>query len=119
MHNGVDLRKSAGGGEVVVAARAGTVELARRCRGYGLTVMIAHPDGSHTRYAHLKKLLVNKRQKVAAGQQIGIVGSTGNATGPHLHYEILTSLRRFVDPFPYLQSIVHSRQAPGQTGKKQ
>jgi hypothetical protein len=104
MHDGIDLKKSARGGDVVVAARAGTVETARRRSGYGLTVMIAHPDGSRTRYAHLQKLLVDEHQQVAAGQQIGIVGSTGRATTPHLHFEMLASTGRCVDPFPYLQA---------------
>jgi murein DD-endopeptidase MepM/ murein hydrolase activator NlpD len=118
MHEGVDLLKSARGGDAVTAARDGIVETARRCRGYGLTVMVLHSDGSRTRYAHLRKLLVREHQDVAAGQQLGIVGATGNATRPHLHFEILTALNRFVDPAPYLQQVLAADGRPGHTRSK-
>jgi hypothetical protein len=118
-HDGIDLKKSAAGGDAVVAARDGTVETARRRRGYGLTVVILHPDGSRTRYAHLQKFLVDEDQQVTAGQKIGIVGATGNATTPHLHFEILTALGRCVDPVPCLQAVAvaQSDQLSRQTAK--
>lgn len=113
MHRGVDLKKNAHGGDIVVAARAGTVTMARRCRGYGLLVDILHVNGSHTRYAHLQRILVKKHQQVDAGQRIGIVGTTGNATTPHLHFEMRTMLGHCIDPTPYLQSARSEEAAAG------
>jgi murein DD-endopeptidase MepM/ murein hydrolase activator NlpD len=76
-------------GAKVYAADAGTVIHAEWARtGYGYTVIIAHPDNRQTLYSHLKGALVQKGEAVAGGQVIGRVGSTGNSTGPHLHYEI-------------------------------
>lgn len=56
--------------------------------GYGNVVFVHHRNGNETVYAHLSKLLVNKGQSVSQGQTIGLVGSTGWATGPHLHFEV-------------------------------
>ena len=117
IHDGIDLKKGARGGDVVVAARAGTVEVARRHSGYGLMVVILHPDGSRTRYAHLKKLMVDEGQEVTTGQQIGIVGASGRASTPHLHFEVLTCQGHFVDPFPYLQPIART-DLPEKTGSE-
>jgi murein DD-endopeptidase MepM/ murein hydrolase activator NlpD len=105
-HDGVDLRKSVRAGDVVGAARDGVVSMARRRRGYGLTVVIAHLDGSRTRYAHLQKFLVKEGQQVIASQPIGRVGATGRASAPHLHFEIETRNGRLVDPLPYLQPVI-------------
>jgi murein DD-endopeptidase MepM/ murein hydrolase activator NlpD len=50
-------------------------------------LMLQHPDGTYTRYAHLDRILVTLNQRVARGQQLGTTGNTGNTTGPHLHLE--------------------------------
>lgn len=85
-HNGVDL--VADRGTPVHSAGAGRVVRARRSRGYGRVVYLDHAGGVQTRYAHLQKILVDEGDFVAAGALIGAVGSTGRATGPHLHFEV-------------------------------
>lgn len=87
MHYGVDLGAPAGA--PVRAARAGTVSYAGSgYRGYGKLVILDHSDGYQTLYAHNSRLMARKGKKVAAGQIIAHVGATGNATAPHLHFEI-------------------------------
>jgi murein DD-endopeptidase MepM/ murein hydrolase activator NlpD len=101
-HTGIDLRVKRGGGDVVGAARAGTVISAITMNGYGRIVSVKHSDGFITRYAHLKKILVRKGQSVELLTPIGLVGATGRAETPHLHFEILTNEGRFVDPAPLI-----------------
>ena len=86
MHNGVDMH--AGMGVPIKAAAAGKVILAGVKGGYGNTVMIDHGGGMVTLYAHQSKLGVKAGQRVRAGEIIGWVGSTGQSTGPHLHFEV-------------------------------
>lgn len=86
MHKGVDYR--APRGTPVVAAGPGVVRFARRKSGYGRVVMIDHGHGVQTRYAHLQTIDVDRGDRVSSGTQIGTVGSTGRATGPHLHFEL-------------------------------
>lgn len=87
-HTGLDFAGSEG--EPVMAVHAGEVRLAEYAGAYGNMVLIDHGDGTYSRYAHLQSLpLVTKGTKVVAGQQLGLRGSTGNSTGPHLHFEIL------------------------------
>jgi murein DD-endopeptidase MepM/ murein hydrolase activator NlpD len=100
-HAGLDL--AAASGTPIRAAAAGQIGVAGVLGGYGLTVDIRHRDGSVTRYAHQSRLLVRSGQLVAAGQVIGLVGSTGNSTGPHLHFEVRTPAGP-IDPFPWLPS---------------
>lgn len=93
-HNGIDLVKSGGGalGTPVIASRSGRVEVVQRSNsGYGNMVLINHGDGYKTRYAHMIKgsITVSVGEYVEAGQTIGKVGSTGNSTGPHLHFEVI------------------------------
>ncbi|WP_414528925.1 peptidoglycan DD-metalloendopeptidase family protein [Nodularia chucula] len=85
-HAGTDL--GAPMGTPVVAAAAGKVETANWMGGYGLTVIVNHPSAEQTLYAHLSELYVQPGQKVEQGTVIGRVGSTGNSTGPHLHFEV-------------------------------
>ncbi|MFM5949350.1 MAG: M23 family metallopeptidase [Novosphingobium sp.] len=85
-HSGVDL--AAPTGTPVYAASAGYVGSAGWSGGYGLMIAIDHPGGMETRYGHLSRLAVGSGQYVTAGTLIGYVGSTGDSTGPHLHYEI-------------------------------
>lgn len=85
MHNGIDI--SANSGTPVVAAGSGTVVAASYSGGFGNLVLIDHGGGLVTFYAHLNSMNVRQGQTVAAGNSIGTVGSTGNSTGPHLHFE--------------------------------
>jgi len=86
MHNGVDIGAPAGTN--IIAACAGTVEFAGWEQGYGNVVKIDHGNGLKTVYGHCKSIYVKKGQKVTKDEKIGEVGSTGNSTGPHLHFEI-------------------------------
>lgn len=85
-HTGVDLR--AAEGAPIRAAGDGVVREVGRRGGYGKTVEIDHGDGTSTLYAHASELLVHKGQRVAEGQPVALVGQTGQATGPHLHFEL-------------------------------
>jgi murein DD-endopeptidase MepM/ murein hydrolase activator NlpD len=85
-HSGTDL--GAPMGTPVLAAYTGQVAIADWLGGYGLTVVLEHNDATEeTLYAHLSELLVQPGESVKQGQVIGRVGSTGNSTGPHLHFE--------------------------------
>jgi murein DD-endopeptidase MepM/ murein hydrolase activator NlpD len=86
-HSGTDV--GAPMGTPVLATRAGQVTLSDFLGGYGLTVILNHEDGTlESRYAHLSQLFVQVGERVEQGDVIGLVGSTGNSTGPHLHFEI-------------------------------
>lgn len=85
-HNGVDI--GANQGDPIHAFSAGTVEYVGQSDAYGLYLQIDHGNGVKSFYAHCSKLLVSKGQTVALGQTVAEVGSTGNATGPHLHLEM-------------------------------
>jgi murein DD-endopeptidase MepM/ murein hydrolase activator NlpD len=88
-HNGTDYY--APRGTPVYAAGDGTVTRAGYSAANGHHVFIKHAGGIETKYLHFTKRLVNQGQKVAQGQTIGTVGSTGLATGPHLHYEFVVN----------------------------
>lgn len=100
-HAGIDLVAAAG--KPVAAAASGRVAWAGyRAGGWGLLVTIAHEAGVRTMYAHLSKVDVHIGQQVEVGTRVGRVGSTGDATGPHLHFEV--RLRgAVVDPLPALR----------------
>ena len=86
MHKGIDL--VAKRGSKIKATGIGTVITARYSLGYGKHVKIDHGYGYVSVYAHMSKILVKKGQKVKHNDLIGLVGSTGRSTGPHLHYEV-------------------------------
>lgn len=88
-HTGVDVAASTGA--AVLAANGGTVTLAGWNGGYGYCVVIDHGGGMATLYGHNSSLLVSTGQQVSKGQQIARAGSTGNSTGPHLHFEVLVN----------------------------
>jgi murein DD-endopeptidase MepM/ murein hydrolase activator NlpD len=89
-HNGIDL--GAATGTPVVAVHNGQVLAANPLGGYGLTVILSHQKQEwQTLYGHLSQIAVKPGQEVRQGDLIGFVGSTGNSTGPHLHFEILQS----------------------------
>jgi murein DD-endopeptidase MepM/ murein hydrolase activator NlpD len=83
----------------VLAARSGVVTITRWVEGYGNMVAIRHKLGVSTVYAHLSAFLVREGQSVAVGQPIGRVGSTGESTGPHLHFEVRVRGAP-IDPLP-------------------
>ncbi|MGH7687794.1 MAG: M23 family metallopeptidase [Candidatus Dormibacteria bacterium] len=85
-HSGIDL--AAATGTTVVAAAAGHAHVIVSATGFGLHVVIDHGAGLQTLYGHLSAVTTADRDEVAAGQPIGAVGSTGNSTGPHLHFEV-------------------------------
>jgi lysozyme family protein len=85
-HAGVDIL--AWLGTPVTAAAAGRVAWAGWRDGWGLLIVVAHGDGVRTFYAHLSEADVLVGQRVAAGTRLGLVGATGDATGPHLHFEV-------------------------------
>jgi murein DD-endopeptidase MepM/ murein hydrolase activator NlpD len=99
-HAGLDLPVAAG--TPVTAAKAGKVAYAAFHEGgFGNLVVIQHRNGLRTRYGHLSEIIVEAGESVRRGQSIGLVGSTGRSTGPHLHVEVL--LRgALVDPYPLL-----------------
>jgi murein DD-endopeptidase MepM/ murein hydrolase activator NlpD len=85
MHEGIDLASS---NRTIKAADSGKVTFAGTKNGYGKTVIIDHSNGYQTLYAHLSKITVSKGDIVEKGDQVGVMGSTGNSTGVHLHFEI-------------------------------
>lgn len=85
-HSGVDL--AAPTGTPIMATQDGVVGTAGWKGGYGIAVVLNHGGGVQTLYAHMSRLTVSPGQAVRAGEVIGLVGSTGRSTGPHLHYEI-------------------------------
>lgn len=85
-HAGVDL--AAATGSPVATTGNGVVRFAGPAGNYGLLVVIDHGQGVESRYAHLSRLTVSIGQSVTRGQAVGLVGSTGRSTGPHLHYEV-------------------------------
>ena len=102
MHTGMDF--TAKKGTEVYATGDGVVQvLENKAWGYGKSVVIDHGYGYQTRYAHLSAIGVTEGQKVTRGQLIGLVGSTGRSTGPHLHYEVVKNGEK-VNPIAYYHS---------------
>ena len=98
-HTGIDLAAPAG--THIYSWRSGTVTFAGWSGGYGNFIIVDHGDGFVTRYAHCSKIAVTKGQTVSQGQVIGYVGTTGNSTGNHLHFEVKVN-GNFVNPRNYL-----------------
>jgi murein DD-endopeptidase MepM/ murein hydrolase activator NlpD len=101
MHTGIDFRGETG--EDIRVTAAGTVVSAGWSGGYGRMVEVDHGNGFSTRYGHLSEIGVQVGQKLAAGQVIGRMGSTGRSTGPHLHYETRID-GEAVDPHRFLHA---------------
>jgi murein DD-endopeptidase MepM/ murein hydrolase activator NlpD len=101
IHTGVDLRGETGESAHVTAN--GKVTIASWQGGYGNLVEVEHGNGLSTRYGHLSKILVKVGQHVSMGQVIGLIGSTGRSTGPHLHYETRIN-DTAVDPQKFLRA---------------
>ena len=98
-HEGIDV--TAPMGSPIEAPAAGVVRDAGWESGYGNTIVIDHGFGTVTKFAHASKILVREGQRVERGQRIALVGNTGLATGPHLHYEVHVN-GRAVDPLRYV-----------------
>ena len=95
-HLGIDF--AAPTGTPVLASASGRVSYSGKKGGFGNTVELRHPNGYRTSYGHLSKILVKSGQKVAQGDVIGRVGSTGLATGPHLDYRVQNPKGRYLNP---------------------
>lgn len=98
-HTGIDI--GADSGTDILAAAGGTVTFSGQMSGYGNYIIIDHGNGIETAYGHCSKLLAEKGENVRRGDKIALVGSTGNSTGPHLHFEIKIN-GEFVDPLDYV-----------------
>ncbi len=98
-HSGVDI--AAYKGTAIYAVKAGKVVLSEYHHSYGNQIVIEHSDGTRTRYAHCSALYVSVGDTVTQGQNIAAVGETGNATGPHLHFEVIVN-GSAVNPRSYL-----------------
>lgn len=108
-HGGLDI--GAPYGAPIYSAGAGTVTLADWYGGYGNAVMIALDNGFTTLFGHMSSIGVSAGDRVAPGQMVGLVGSTGNSTGPHLHYSIFLNGQP-IDPAQFYGFDVGSRRIP-------
>lgn len=102
-HGGLDIAVPTG--TTVSAAATGAVTFAGRKGGYGNMVIVQHPDGRETRYAHLASISVSVGDPVTKGQPIALSGSTGKSTGPHLHFEMREN-GVAVDPLKVLSNVL-------------
>ena len=108
MHSGMDF--TAKRGTEVYVTGDGVVELIEKKKwGYGKSIVINHGFGYKTRYAHLSAFKIIQGQKVKRGELIGLVGSTGKSTGPHLHYEVIKNGEK-VNPIGYYHSDLSAEQ---------
>jgi len=99
-HTGLDLGMPKG--TPIFASEAGVAHVHRDSRGYGNHVLISHGDGYFTLYAHLSDFAVQDRQILQRGELVGLAGSTGYSTGPHLHFEIRHEAD-YLDPCAFLK----------------
>lgn len=94
-HSGIDIAANGIKGQPIVAADGGTVSFVKQGNsGYGNHLKIDHGNGMYTLYAHCSSINVSAGQKVSKGQAIATVGSTGNSTGPHLHFEVIVNNKK-------------------------
>ena len=100
LHTGIDI--PAPTGTSIGAAAAGTVVYCDWLGGYGKAIMVDHGGGILTLYGHNSALVVSEGDTVSRGQTIAKAGSTGNSTGPHLHFEVRKN-GSYVDPMPWLR----------------
>ncbi len=106
-HNGVDM--AAYYKAPVTAAGPGTVSFAGTRSGYGRLVEVDHGDGFRSRYGHLRSISVKKGDTVAIGDTVGLMGSSGRSTGPHLHYEVWFHDKPY-DPIDFMKAGRHVHQ---------
>ncbi len=118
-HKGIDL--AAPTGTPIYAAAPGTVVAASYGAwhsSYGKHVVIYHGNGIYTNYAHMSKIKTRIGRKVKAGDLIGLCGSTGRSTGPHLHFEIRIGRANRVNPKPYLDDAPYVGAPQEETDEK-
>lgn len=108
MHKGIDIASAGVLGKPIVAYMDGVVVQSNYAGGFGNLVVIDHGNGIQTYYAHMVERGVPVGTQVRAGDFIGKVGSTGNSTGPHLHFELHIN-GQAVDPMPYLQELLSNK----------
>ncbi len=101
-HAGIDMAAPAGTG--VYAAAPGVARVAENPAGYGLYVIVEHGGAVATLYGHLQSTPLSGERAVAAGEEVGRIGSSGLSTGPHLHFEVRRQGRP-VDPVPWLPAV--------------
>ena len=99
LHGGIDIADKIG--TEIYASKAGEVIYAGWCGNYGNLVRIKHTDGYETYYAHCNSILVSVGEQVTQNQLIARLGMTGNATGPHVHFEIRIN-GQVVNPYGYI-----------------
>ena len=100
LHGGIDIANAIG--TPIYAVAGGVVVDAGPTAGYGAWVKLRHADGTVTLYGHVNTWLVNKGDRVMAGDQIATMGNRGNSTGPHCHFEVLLNGTNRIDPVPWL-----------------
>jgi murein DD-endopeptidase MepM/ murein hydrolase activator NlpD len=114
-HEGTDFVGKAG--SPIFAAASGIVKFAGTRRGFGNVVELAHGRGYVTRYAHNRKNLVKEGERVAKGQKIALMGSSGRVTGTHLHFEVLRGDKP-LNPMSFLKPTRPSKKAGGESKEK-
>lgn len=100
LHGGVDIANAAG--TPIYAPADGTVIASGPVVGFGIWVKLRHYDGTVTLFGHLDRTAVETGQRVTAGDQVAMMGNTGNSTGPHLHFEVQIDGLRQTDPMTWL-----------------
>ncbi len=100
-HQGIDIAGPVG--TPIYAMTEGVVEEAGAASGFGLWVVLRHPDGTQTVYGHVNRIFVEEGQRVGAGEEIAEMGNKGHSTGPHLHFEVWAEDGTKLNPIPWLQ----------------
>ncbi|MCO1654890.1 M23 family metallopeptidase [Pseudonocardia humida] len=100
-HQGIDIAGPVG--TPIYALTEGVVEEAGPASGFGLWVVLRHPDGTQTVYGHVNRIFVEEGQRVDAGEEIAEMGNKGHSTGPHLHFEVWDEDGTKLNPLPWLQ----------------
>ncbi len=108
MHEGIDF--SLPQGSVIQATADGVIERVVRNKTYGLVVDVRHSNRVVTRYAHLSKAMVSEGERICRGEVLGLVGSTGRSTAPHLHYEVRVD-GRSKNPLPFMRLALDLKDA--------
>lgn len=101
-HDGIDIANRIG--TPIYAVTDGVVEESGPASGFGLWVVLRHPDGTQSVYGHINRAFVKVGEHVTAGEQIAEVGNRGISTGPHLHFEVWDADGTKINPIPWLRA---------------